>query len=581
MSKKNVKAESKMDAKYASVLVDMANNKDVPVEKPLFGRDKKHRKIVISESEAEPEPDSTSSDEEESQAEEHSEEVEKLEEHAEERDPTGSFFMRENAEVVFNHNVEAVQDLKAQANGFFFTLWEHNIDLSMDPMVPNSLGRFKAKLIELTEKKPNPAAPTAEYILVGPREICPSSQKPHRHGILYLSKRRQIKWLVQYFGFPQSLRFLVQLGSRAAGRVYCLKELREDNPVFLEFGEVEKTPAPKGPGKREQDRWAAAYAACKEPELDLDKIPPQIAINAYKNLVAINARFNNQRVPKRLSSPCGIFLFGPPNTGKSYFARNGEGRTPEDCGSMMSKTANNFFDGCDTNKYIILEEVGTNFREWDALKEWTDVNPFTANLKGSHTKIRPLAFICTSNYHLDSLFPITFTSAHRKAINRRFRFLFFYREYDEDNDDPYYVEVMSYKAAELPSMEEIFQMVPLKYRAAARRLWDSADTGSRLGTLSIFNSPDSDSAFTTPVQKRQITDHRKSNAMEVVEPTQQEASSEDEGGPIGEDPRGTQAPEVTPECCEGPETPLPPALTRSKTVVISAPKKKEKKPIRL
>lgn len=449
--------------------------------------------------------------------------------------PPTTLFLDENQDLLYELGPEGVHDLKASTTSYVFTLWLHNTDSSQDPMVPNSIGRFLQKCKELCELKADPGSPQADYLFVGPREEAKTTGKPHRHGIIHLTKRKALRVLVNYFGFQQSLRFLVQKGTRAQARAYAIKELAPTNPVLFEFGKVAETPAPKGPGDRERNRWKQAYEACKREKLDLDEVDPQIAITSYKNLTLIHHRHQNSQQPLTLESCCGIFLFGPPNTGKSYFARNAEGRKPELCATMLYNNQQSFFDGCHDARFVLIEELGLQFKAWDQLKTWADRYPFNANLKGSNALIRPQNIIVTSNYHPFELYPGDLSSQRRRAINRRFRFIYFFREFDEFNPEPNFVEVMSYQDKEMPTMEQIFRMVPAEHRVAAKNLWQ--ESNETPGTLASFNHlfpPNlSPSAFETPVQ-----DKSRRNEVEATPPK------------FSSERNGTQ-PEVTPEPVEG------------------------------
>lgn len=57
------------------------------------------------------------------------------------------------------------------------------------------------------------------------------------------------------------------------------------------------------------------------------------------------------------------------------------------------------------------------------LKRWADHYPFTAEVKGSATTIRPKQIIVTSNYHPDEIWPED--KMMKDAVMRRFKFVNF------------------------------------------------------------------------------------------------------------------------------------------------------------
>lgn len=450
----------------------------------------------LEESEEEQSSSEDEEDEETVRVGEPSEVVEASQPMPESPKPQASLFFKENEDLIYELGPEGVQDIKFCGTSFVFTLWLHNLDPSMDALVQGSIGRFLQKAKELCEVKDEAGAIQADYFLLGPIEKAKTTGRLHRHGIIHLTKRKTLGTLVKYFGFNQQLRLLGQKGTRVQARTYALKELADDNPILFEFGSIGETPAPKGPGKRESDRWKDAYEACKREKLDFDSIHPQIAIMSCKSLQWLHNRHVNSKDPQTLPTCCGLFLFGPPNTGKSHFARFGQGRKPEDCATMLANNQQSFFDGCSEAKHILIEELGLEFKFWNQLKTWADRYPFNANMKGSNRLIRPETIIVTSNYYPGDLYPVNYTSSLRRAVNRRFRFLYFYREYDEDDESPNWVEVMAYESAELPEMEDIIKMVPSEHRASARRLWK--DSNETPGTVAAFNQVFPDSSYQTP-----------------------------------------------------------------------------------
>jgi len=166
--------------------------------------------------------------------------------------------------------------------------------------------------------------------------------------------------------------------------------------------------AKKG-GEATKRKWDDAWELAKKGEIE--SIDSKIRLNNYRTIRQVQKDYQ-ERMPD-LEKVCGVWYYGPPNTGKSHLARD-----LPDC-TWYDKPCNKWWDGYQGEDVVIIDDFDKNHKVLGHhLKRWTDRYSFPAEMKGSTLQIRPKKIIVTSNYSISEIFDDDEEMA--KALLRRF-----------------------------------------------------------------------------------------------------------------------------------------------------------------
>lgn len=224
---------------------------------------------------------------------------------------------------------------------------------------------------------------------------------PHLQGYVYFSNKKSMKQLKKLL--PRA-HWEIRRGSHAQARDYCQKD-----GDYEEFGkEPEKAGGDKMEEKIAKNKRMQSYPLQELVDsgelniLDVKRLKQSrdILANEGGAFVADDVR--------------GVWIHGPPGTGKTHYARSEFGDV------FFVKAQNKWFDGYQGEKVIVLDDLdkgGACLGHY--LKIWADKWSCTGEVKGGTVPLRHETFVVTSNYTPDELW--TEDEEMRKAIERRFK----------------------------------------------------------------------------------------------------------------------------------------------------------------
>ena len=247
------------------------------------------------------------------------------------------------------------------------------------------------------------------------------SGTPHLQGYLVLKNKTRLSGVKALFKDYTWVHIEAARGSHSQNKAYVTKD---NNEFVYEYGvQPPDCPGDYGHlggalgGQKERERWDTALTLAREGRID--EIDAQIQICQVRNLERIERRAVGSSMLS-LTKPCGVFIWGPPGTGKSTKARS--------YGAFFAKEAGcKWWDTYSGEENIVIDDLSpshvlTNKVMGANLKIWMDQYPFVAEFKGvASERIRPRRVIVTSNYSLQELFS---DKLECRAIERRCQVLY-------------------------------------------------------------------------------------------------------------------------------------------------------------
>nr|QTE03386.1 MAG: replication-associated protein [Luscinia calliope CRESS-DNA-virus sp.] len=242
-----------------------------------------------------------------------------------------------------------------------------------------------------------------EYLIFG-KETCPDSGRQHFQGYVCFKNRQYLSYCKKRI---PGAHFERSRGTPTENREYCSK----DGEV-KEFGSLPSTG--RGGGI-----FADAIKQAENGDIDTVKSSHPGLYLRYKKTLESLRRVNTDE----LNDSCGIWMFGPPRSGKDYAVMS-------KFKSLFNKPLNKWWDGYTGEEAVLLSDLDKFHATYIGyyLKIWADRYPFTAEVKGGTMKIRPRYILVTSNYKISDIFE---NMEMRSAIEARFHQL----EHDVESDN--------------------------------------------------------------------------------------------------------------------------------------------------
>lgn len=244
----------------------------------------------------------------------------------------------------------------------------------------------------------------------------------HIHAYIRLDRRMDILtnefWDIPHKDTPEFYHGNYQVATRPKNVIdYVLKE---DKTPCHNFTEEELL----GPLKKSTRKEIATRILRGDKLQDVVADEPQLVFGYARLKNDLNTYMLDCKQPVTTDSIRGIWIVGPPGTGKSHRARHDYGSP------FFVKPQNKWWDGYGGEEVVILDDFDCPALG-HYLKIWADKWGCFGEVKGSTIPLLHKQFIVTSNYTINELWGKTESragdAAMVAAIERRFTEVFVYR----------------------------------------------------------------------------------------------------------------------------------------------------------
>lgn len=262
-----------------------------------------------------------------------------------------------------------------------------------------------------------------------------SNGNRHWQGMICLANAMTISAIVKRYPWLQGAHFEQKRGTFAQARNYyahpckkqeectgemcdvdCLLTICAINPV--EVGVLPMDQAEKG--RSQKRNWDEIREISKRGKFD--ELPAHVEFLHFKDAQAMFLRAKAAQVPHELPEPPKCYwLWGPPGSGKSRFARDALKDLVGD--DFYLKDPNNkWWDDYKFQSAVLFEDIDESAKGLlQKYKVWLDRYAFPSEIKGSNIeRMRPTVIYITSNYA-----PFDVFGPGWEPLNRRMEIIHF------------------------------------------------------------------------------------------------------------------------------------------------------------